>query len=96
MHQISPDREIPHLKRPHCEYINPLKGSLRDDAYLINVASEDVVDQSTLVAALESKTLAGDYLNEYKTIHMSIDHTADEHETYDEEYQMTQLNPETA
>jgi len=32
--------------------------------------------------------LAGEYLSEYETIHMSVDLTADEGETYDEEYQL--------
>jgi superfamily II DNA or RNA helicase len=32
--------------------------------------------------------LAGEYLSEYETIHMSVDLTADERETYDEEYQI--------
>jgi len=32
--------------------------------------------------------LAGEYLSEYETIHMSVDLTADEREEYDEEYQI--------
>jgi superfamily II DNA or RNA helicase len=32
--------------------------------------------------------LAGEYLSEYETIYMSVDLTADERETYDEEYQL--------
>jgi D-2-hydroxyacid dehydrogenase (NADP+) len=41
--------------------------ALRDDAYLINVARGGVVDQSALVAALESETLAGAALDVFET-----------------------------
>ena len=86
--------EVHHLPAPTYQQIPemtiaPYRLGLTATYERADGAHEDLEDLLGTVVYREGvDELAGDYLSEYETIHLSVELTADERTTYDEEYQI--------